>query len=154
LTSNKCRAPSAEAQSKDVRGAAALESSARITAWGEVDELRRKRNPGRPFERRLYRHWRKMFESPECRDECASDKARYDWVAEHDWRAHPEAWPRGKRACSTALEYGRVCPRCASPKSLQALLCMACFHDRLRGRLGAAHDAEDVRGRRELETVA
>jgi hypothetical protein len=37
-----------------------------------------------------------MFESPECRRDCESDNKRYDWVAEHDWRAHPEDWPRDK----------------------------------------------------------
>jgi hypothetical protein len=40
--------------------------------------------------------WREMFESPECRQECPSDAARHRWVADNDWRQHPEDWPRDK----------------------------------------------------------
>jgi len=38
-----------------------------------------------------------------------------------------------RRARSTAFEYGRTCPICSSPKSPQALRCMRCFIDELRG---------------------
>jgi hypothetical protein len=52
-----------------------------------------------------------------------------------------------RRALSGSLEYGDVCPDCASPKTKQALRCMACFVDALRatGReAGLTHISEPV----------
>jgi len=44
----------------------------------------------------LHMRWREMFESPKCKRECASNAERYRWVADNDWRQHPEDWPRDK----------------------------------------------------------
>jgi hypothetical protein len=56
-----------------------------------------------------------------------------------------------KRARHTALEYGRICPACSSPKSPQALRCRRCFAETLTREVTAfdSHELATTRERSE-----